>query len=226
MCGRFSLTTTNDEMRKRFGVVLTQNLRPRWNIAPTHETLILKSDGLSVLPSMASFGFVPRQHTKMIINARSETISEKPSFSSHLESRRCLVIASGWYEWTTDKKPYHVQLADGRVMAMAGLYRPAQRNQPEQFVVVTTAADGNLAEIHHRSPAVLPKTAWSGWLSAPVHEALKLLSPPPAPYFNFYPVSSAVGRVSNDYPELVAPLTTSEGEADKHGQAGQADLFR
>ena len=113
------------------------------------------------------------------------------------------------------KKPYHVQLADGRVMAMAGLYRPAQRNQPEQFVVVTTAADGNLAEIHHRSPAVLPQTAWSGWLSAPVHEALKLLSPPPAHYFNFYPVSSAVGRVSNDYPELVAPLTTSEEEAEK-----------
>ena len=101
-----------------------------------------------------------------------------------------------------------------------------KRDQPEQFVVVTTAADGNLAEIHHRSPAVLPQTAWSGWLSAPVHEALKLLSPPPAHYFNFYPVSSAVGRVSNDYPELVAPLTTSEEEAEKHGQAGQADLFR
>lgn len=224
MCGRFTLTTTNDEMRQRFGVVLTQNLRPSWNIAPTHQSLILKSDGLDTRATLAQFGFVPRQSSKLIINARSETILEKPTFAPHLETRRCLVIASGWYEWSPDKKPYHVQLADGRVMAMAGIYRPAQQKQAEEFVIVTTAAQGDLAHIHHRSPAILSQSAWDMWLSGSVDEALSALVPPPAQFFNWYHVSPEVGKVRNDYPELAAPLP-AEGAENQGGESSQKDLF-
>ena len=222
MCGRFTLTTTNDEMRQRFGIVLTQNLRPSWNIAPTHQSLIIKSDGLENRATSAHFGFVSRQFSKVIINARSETLSTKPSFEPHLDMRRCLVIASGWYEWTADKKPYHVQLADGRVMAMAGLYRPAQRKTEEEFVIITTAADLELAEIHHRTPAVLAQSSWDIWLSGNRSDALAQLSPPPARFFNWYQVSAEVGKVAHNYPELVAPVTQEEV---KNAGLPQHDLF-
>ena len=227
MCGRFTLTTTNDEMRERFGVVLTQNLQPRWNIAPSNTSLILSSDGLENKASQAEFGFTTSQPHKRIINARSETLTEKPTFAPLLEQQRCLVIASGWYEWSADKTPYHVELSDGRVMAMAGLFRPVRSHQPGQFVIITTQADTGLGAIHHRCPAVLPMASWQSWLAGDADVARSQIAVPAAKFFNWYQVSKEVGKVSNDHAGLVAPLKNdgTPSEASPSGQAPQTDLF-
>ena len=205
MCGRFSLTATNDELNQRFGLVLAQNLRPRWNVAPSQNSLILKSDGLAMTAYMAQFGFSSLKTGKRLINARSETIAEKPSFAPLLAGQRCLVIASGWFEWSAPKVPWHIQLADGRVMAMAGLYRADKKGTPSEFVIATTAADGRLSALHHRCPAVLPASQWSSWLHGDIPQAVKCLTPPQAEFFNSYRVHPEVGAVASDHAGLVAP---------------------
>lgn len=232
MCGRFTLTTTNDEMRDRFGVVITQNLKPSWNIAPSNNSLILHSDGLENKAFLAEFGFTTSQPSKRIINARSETLTEKPTFSPLIAQHRCLVIASGWYEWSPDKTPYHVQLSDGRVMAMAGLYRPQTRHQKCQFVIVTTQADQGLNSIHHRCPAILPMTSWQAWLAGDSRNALGQINVPPAKYFNWYQVGKDVGKVSNDHAGLVEPVQHQAHAENERAQLDnskaeqkQSDLF-
>ena len=224
MCGRFTLTTTNDEMRERFGVVITQNLKPSWNIAPSNQSVILHSDGLENKAFQAEFGFASSQPSKRIINARSESLTEKPTFSPLVHQNRCLVIASGWYEWSADKTPYHVQLSDGRVMAMAGLFRPARPHQPGQFVIITTQADSALKAIHHRCPAVLPMASWQSWLAGDVPSALGQLAVPSAKFFNWYQVSKEVGKVGNDHAGLVAPASNNGAEHSPSGTQ-QTDLF-
>ena len=229
MCGRFTLTTTNDEMRERFGVVITQNLKPSWNIAPSNQSVILHSDGLENKAFQAEFGFASSQPSKRIINARSESLTEKPTFSPLVHQNRCLVIASGWYEWSADKTPYHVQLNDGRVMAMAGLFRPANAQQKSQFVIITTQADQALKSIHHRCPAILPMASWQDWLSGDAGRALGHLNVPSAKYFNWYQVRKDVGKVGNDHAGLVEPvqnMASSDSPPEQISTVhGQSDLF-
>ena len=158
MCGRFSLTTTNDELMQRFGVVVTQNLRPRWNIAPSQHSLVLSAEGLTMRDEMAQFGVYSARLKKRIMNARCETISDKQLFADAFGSRRCLVPASGWYEWDSAKQPHHIQLLDGRVMGFAGIMFGSQQAGDASFVILTTESDGVLSSVHHRCPLVLHAT--------------------------------------------------------------------
>ena len=122
MCGRFTLTTTADELHRRFGVHVMETLAPRWNIAPSQASLILIQSGLELSAKQAEFGLKAGPDGKRLINARAETVQEKPTFRQAYTASRCLVPASGWYEWAGKGKPFHVQLTDARVMAFAGLY--------------------------------------------------------------------------------------------------------
>ena len=235
MCGRFSLTTTNDELMQRFGVVVTQNLRPRWNIAPSQHSLVLSAEGLTMRDEMAQFGVYSARLKKRIMNARCETISDKQLFADAFGSRRCLVPASGWYEWDSAKQPHHIQLLDGRVMGFAGIMFGSQQAGDASFVILTTESDGVLSSVHHRCPLVLPATQWQIWLNGNEAQAKTCLVPPSSRFFNLYPVSRAVGSVKNDTANLAAPLSEGEraaelallktGDAKPKQPTEQTDLF-
>ena len=218
MCGRFTVTATADELLNRFGVVINSNLKPRWNVAPSQKSPIINANGFNRDCQMAHFGLEGVIAHKTLINARSETIVEKPTFQNAFQSSRCLVIASGWYEWKGKKNPYHIQLTDGRVMAFAGL--SFQKAGHSHYVIVTSAATGALADIHHRVPHVLPQSKWQTWLSGSVDEALQTFQPVPSHYFNAYSVSPEVGNVKADHAGLTAPY-----EPPPELTAAQADLF-
>ena len=217
MCGRFTVTATPHELLNRFGVTITSHLAPRWNVAPSQLSLIIKAHGMTNECEMARFGLDGIIAHKSLINARSETITEKPTFASAFANARCLVVASGWYEWQDKGKPYHIQLNDGRVMAFGGLH--FTKAGQSHFVIVTSAATGSLADIHHRSPLVLASTQWQTWLQGSAEQAKSLLAPIDGQYFNAYRVSPDVGNVRADHAGLTAPYVPVQELPD------QADLF-
>ena len=216
MCGRFTVTATPNELLNRFGVAINSNLAPRWNVAPSQSSPIIKAHGMTNEVEMARFGLDGIVPHKSLINARCERITEKPTFAEAFASRRCLIVASGWYEWQDKGKPYHIQLNDGRVMAFAGL--SFTKAGQTHFVIVTCAATGRLADIHHRAPLVLASAHWQRWLQASGAEAEPLLQPIDSTHFNAYRVSPDVGNVRHDHAGLTAPYQPVE-------VPGQADLF-
>lgn len=223
MCGRFTLTTTADELYDRFGVHMMQPPAPRWNITPSQASLIVFQSGLERITRQAEFGLRNDNSGKRLINARAENVNEKPTFKTAFNTSRCLVPASGWYEWAGKGKPFHVQLNNGRVMAFAGLhFESPQPGQLSQFVILTTDAVVELAAVHHRCPLVLPSNFWQKWLTDTSVEAKNCLVPPLARYFNIYPVSPAVGDVRQDNASLVAPL---RHEPESASSLPQGDLF-
>jgi len=221
MCGRFTSTASPEELMNKFGVTILQNLRPKWNIAPSQQALVIARHGLQNEAVMAQWGLPPAsaKHS-FLINARVETVTEKPTFRDNFHRRRCLVVASGWYEWSAPKTPWHVQLCDGGVMAFGGLlFGPLEQ---QRFVIMTTRADSGLADIHHRAPLVLADNDFDAWVGSDVSAATALLRPAPAMWFNWYRVGPEVGKVGQDHPELVTPLTE---EALRPQAAPQGDLF-
>ena len=206
---------------RRFGVIITENLRPRWNVAPSQSATVIVRDGLHTEAINAKWGLLHAGGNKrMLINARMETANEKPTFSGAFLHSRCIVVASGWYEWSAPKTPWHIQLCDGEVMAMAGLlFRGGSQSR---FMIVTSAADGELAEIHHRQPLVLGAGDEENWLNGSADQASALCKVTPASRFNWYRVSPDVGKVAVDHPDLITPLKGDEFLAAKDNQG---DLF-
>lgn len=211
MCGRFTLTTTNEELMHRFGIRLEQNLQPRYNIAPTHKTLILRPNIHNQVSSykaiLAQFGLPSAAGSNMLINARSETVTEKPTFADAFKQSRCLILSDGWYEWDAKRTPYHIHLKDKRSMVMAGLL--FKRGSGLHFTIMTAAAQGKMAEMHHRTPVILPKAYWWKWLVDQPSDAENYLAPPSDKFFAWHEVDKAVGKVANDGPELMAPVASA-----------------
>ena len=231
MCGRFTSTASPEELMRRFGVTVLDNLRPRWNVAPSQSSLVISQNGLQPEAQLAAWGLPPSgEGRSFLINARMETVTEKPTFRDAFAARRCLVVASGWYEWSAPKRPWHVQLGDGGVMGMGGLL--LRRGNEDRFVIMTSAANGELTAIHHRQPLVLPPDSWQRWLTGTAEDAAALCVAAPAGWFNWYRVGPAVGRVAEDHPELVTPLDDAAlaaeaagGTARKQVDSAQGDLF-
>lgn len=225
MCGRFAFFSSHEAMVRLFGLPPgTPAVEPRWNIAPTQyvPTVRVDQEGVRRL-AMLYWGLVPgwakeKSLGARMINARAETIAEKPSFRTAWRRRRCLVLASGYYEWqaTPDgKQPYFIQRTDGDPFAMAGLWESwiETPGEPplESCTIITTGAVPPLDRIHHRVPVVLPATAHSAWLESrePDLGALQeLLAPPEADVLIAVPVSRRVNSARNEGPDLVAPLGT------------------
>ena len=206
---------------RKFGVTILQNLQPRWNLAPSQQALVISRNGLQNEAMMAQWGMPPAsaKHS-FLINARSETVQEKPTFRAAFHGRRCLVVTSGWYEWSAPKTPWHIQLYDGGVMAFGGLLY-GQADQ-QRFVIMTTAADAGLSDIHHRAPLTLAPEDYDVWMAGDAETASRLLRPAPAHWFNWYRVGPDVGKVGNDHPALVTPLSD---HALRMETAPQGDLF-
>ena len=216
---------------RRFGVTVLDNLQPRWNVAPSQRALVVPRTGLQPEAAMVAWGLPPAgEGRSFLINARMETAAQKPTFRDAFASRRCLVVASGWYEWSAPKRPWHVQLADGGVMGMGGLL--LRRGNEDRFVIMTSAANGELTAIHHRQPLVLPPDSWDRWLAGGQQDAAELCVAAPAASFNWYRGGPAVGRVAEDHPELVTPLDDAAlaaenqpARATQNKDEAQGDLF-
>lgn len=237
MCGRFTSTASPEELMRQFGVSILQNLRPRWNVAPTQSAVIIRQDGLHTEAVQAKWGLPPATSKQsFLINARMETVQEKVTFRDAFQYSRCIVPASGWYEWSGPKQPWHIQRRDAQNMAMAGLL--FRRAESTHFVIVTSAADGDLQNIHHRAPLVVPQKDCQAWLNGSIEQALALCCQAPSSLFNWYRVSAAVGKVAADHPGLVTPLSAEDVAREAHeaqkpkslsqkakSDAGQGDLF-
>jgi putative SOS response-associated peptidase YedK len=225
MCGRFLLKTSPELLQRAFGFVELPNLRPRYNIAPTDETAIVRQrrepPGERSL-SMLRWGLVPPWEKDLKngarnINARAETLLEKPSFRKPFERRRCLVLADGFYEWRKEGKeriPFLITRRDEAPFAFAGLWDrwwpdPADRARyVDTFTVVTTEANTLLRPLHDRMPVVLAAADHATWLDREAEpETLRrtVLRPAPEDALAYVEVEKLVNNVKNDEPALLAP---------------------
>jgi len=230
MCGRFANAAPPDLVKARFKLTSStlagaaagqgHNAQPRWNIAPTMaiDTIIRKDEGMAL--SSMQWGIASAHSPRPLINARAETMFEKPTFAAAAGRARCVVVASGWYEWKAPKQPYFMQLPETKPMALAGLFW--QEEGGRRCVIVTTSALGALAEIHHRSPVVLDDDGWQDWLDPGCPRAAieSLTRPQDGTGLRWHPVTAEVGSIKADHPGLVE-------RADGHGRqpAAQMDLF-
>jgi putative SOS response-associated peptidase YedK len=228
MCGRFTSTVAPGDLAAYFEVdeVVAEDLGPRWNVAPTDEVYAVAESASSRQRRLGTFrwGLVPffakdASGGARMINARAETLLEKPAFRRPFERFRCLVPADGFYEWQavegrTRKQPWYFRRKDGDVLAFAGLWsvwRP-QRGSDEGRIVscsIITGAPNELVQpIHDRMPVMLPPSAWGEWLDPAnddVDALRELLVPAPAELFEATPVIDAVSNVRNDGPHLLEP---------------------
>ena len=215
MCSRYFLDADGNVIAFTFAVTAHAELRKRFNIAPTQQAPIVRAtkEGGREL-AMARWGLVPywakdlSVGTKMI-NARSEGVEAKPAFKAAVEKRRCIVPATGFFEWkgvARMKQPYAITLPDRHVFGFAGLWerwKPAEAGDAvETFAIVTTDANAVVAEIHDRMPVILPKEAEEAWLHGEAGEARKLLMPYAGPV-NLRAVSRHVSNVNNEGPECL-----------------------
>ena len=220
MCGRFGLFAELDDLAGYFDFqagYLQGSYLPRWNIPPTSPVLTILGNGHARAAGMMRWGLTPsrsrnsKSAPRLMFNARSETIDQRPIFRSAFASRRCLVPANGFYEWKAGsgrtKTPQWVSHREGHPIAFAGIWYAAQPDDQEQgsCVIITTAANSMVAPIHHRMPVILPSEHFDTWLSdrAEPAELLALLGSRDWPDMSVREVSTAVNRVANDGPHLV-----------------------
>ena len=228
MCGRYTLSTPFDLLADLMVVQSTTELSARYNIAPTQEAPIVRVAELSSANrelTLLKWGLVPfwaKDPTigNRMINARAETVAEKPSFRTSFKSRRCVVPADGFYEWQktgTGKQPYFFRLRDRQPFGMAGLWDRWEKGdgQPlETFTILTTQPNELVATAHHRMPVILSPTQVDLWLDPmanPEADFGALCNPYPAAAMEGFPVSTYVNNPANDTPRCIELLRVSEG---------------
>ncbi|MBT9288634.1 SOS response-associated peptidase [Prosthecodimorpha staleyi] len=221
MCGRFVLTATPEEVRALFRYAEQPNFPPRFNIAPTQPIAIVTGPGAAPKFLLARWGFLPGwvadpKAFSLIINARAETAATKPSFRAAMRHRRCLVPASGFYEWRrtpAGKQPFFIRPRHGGLTAFAGLWETWSSKDGSEIdtaCILTVPANRAIAAIHDRMPAVVgPQhhAAWIDTMHVDVAEAMRLIAPVADDYFEAVPVSERVNKVVNDDERLLLPLT-------------------
>jgi putative SOS response-associated peptidase YedK len=221
MCGRFTLDIPPELLAEIFGLADTPAVTPRYNIAPTQQVPVIRryGDGQNRLDYL-HWGLIPswaqdKSIGSRLINARSETVTEKPSFRQAIRYRRCLVLASGFYEWKQEgdaKLPWHIRLKDGAPMVFAGLWetwKSAEGEVIESCTILTTASNRLVAPLHDRIPVLLSPDEYRTWLERTTTDPTslkKMFQPYPADMMEMWPVSPEVNNVGNDGQGLVFPL--------------------
>ncbi|MEI6681579.1 MAG: SOS response-associated peptidase [Bacteroidota bacterium] len=224
MCGRYSFAIEDALILERFGLrVRTAIYKARYNCAPMQSLAVISNE----LPGELSFfrwGLIPSWAKdasigNKLINARAETLEEKPSFKNCFRNRRCLVPATGFFEWKRNalKTPYHIRLKSGEPFCFAGLWDKWVSGDGEiiqTFTIITIAPNELVAGIHDRMPVIIPRAEEKSWLSPRPDPSLTgLLKPFPADLMEAYPVSKLVNSPKNDSPEMVlADHDPSPGE--------------
>ena len=215
MCGRFTLTLSKEVIESALDVVLDE-LEPNYNIAPTQNVLSVVAGKDERRAGFMRWGLIPswakdKKIGSKMINARSETADQKPSFKPLLSRRRCLIIADSFYEWDQNggnKQPYRFQLKDEPIITFAGLWDRWQDKENELIscTILTTDANKDMERFHHRMPVILDEDKREQWLSRELtdHASLKsLLTPLPDGSITYYPISKEVNSPKNNYPELL-----------------------
>lgn len=247
MCGRYASSRQPDDLQEEFDIaeqLIAAPLGPDYNVAPTKDVYAVverppsKEGGEPAQRQLRTvrWGLVPSWATdasigNRMINARMETVAEKPAYKRAFARRRCLLPADGYFEWyatsattargTPRKQPFFIRPADHGVLAMAGLYEiwrdpDKAEDDPTRFLwtatVITTEAEDGLGRIHDRMPLMVERERWGSWLdpTAPAATLLDLLTPAAPGRLEAYPVSTKVGNVRNNGPELLDPLPLDE----------------
>jgi putative SOS response-associated peptidase YedK len=220
MCGRFTLHHAGEEIAERFGVQqVLFPLEPRYNIAPSQPVAVVLEQDEGRCLDAYKWGLVPfwAKDPKIgnrMINARAETLAEKPSFRAALTRRRCLIPADGFYEWKKEgdaRRPFHIRLRDGKPFAFAGLYEEWQAPDGAPLrtcAIITVEPNPLMAQVHNRMPAILDADAREAWLDPALKDAprlQKLLTPYPEQEMEAYPVSRRVNAPTFDGPECIRP---------------------
>ena len=231
MCGRFAFYSPHEAVVRLFGVAdRAPDVEPRYNIAPTTYIATVRAphDDPARQLAMLYWGLVPfwakdRAIGARMINARGETLREKPSFRNAYKRRRCLVLADGYYEWqrsASTKQPYYIQPGSLEPMAIAGLWEtwrdPANDDLLESCTLVTTSPLPSIAHIHDRMPVVLPPASYAEWLdpaNTDVDRLDRLLPPNPAIALVARPVGRQVNNARNEGPGLIEPLAADRAAA-------------
>lgn len=221
MCGRYMLARDAQSLAEEFGIAAPEHLVPRYNIAPTQPTLIVREEEKRRLATLVRWGLVPFWAEDIaigqrLINARAETVADKPAFRAAFRRRRCLVPADGYYEWQIidgRKQPYWITAADRRCFALAGLWELWQRDGSElqTMSLLTCAANQRLSKVHNRMPVIIERAHYGTWLAADTPPAAlqALLIPAADEIFVVQAVSSRVNSARNDGPDCVEPLAPS-----------------
>lgn len=223
MCGRFTLTASGDELATLFALEQAPNLEPRYNIAPTQPVAVVRLDheGRRREFTLMRWGLIPSWAKDIsignrLINARAETLTEKPAFRTAFRRRRCLIPANGFYEWQKPaagrKQPYFIGLPDRRPFAFAGLWEHwegADGSVLDTCAIITTAANERVRVLHDRMPVILERADFGDWLdpATTLDRLLHLLRPYPFEML-IYPVSTLVNAPENDRPECIIPLAS------------------
>ncbi len=242
MCGRFAITTPPDAVRAYFGYNEQPNFPPRYNIAPTQPVAIIRMNMQARQFVLVRWGLVPSWMKEIppsnpMINARAETLLEKPSFKKAAVRRRCLVPIDGYYEWKRaggdSPKPYYIQKKDAGLLAVAGIWehwQGADGSEIESTALITTAANETLRPIHHRMPVILDKDAQARWLDVTdvsAEEAHEFLRPASNNLLTAHQVSPRVNKVANDDAQLLEPVAEETEELDEvmREDSSQLSLF-
>ncbi len=220
MCGRYTLVSSTGKVKAHFNVEADEaSFTPTYNAAPSQRLPVISSsnpEGLSfyrwgLIPAWAKDAAIGYK----MINARAETLTEKPAFRTLLSRKRCLVVADGFYEWQGKgkvKQPYRIMLKGGGLFAMAGLWDEWKNEQGElvrSFTVITTEPNSLMVPLHNRMPVIVPPDDYNTWLAtdSDTNQVLNLLLPYNANAMEAYPVSAEVGSPLHNYPELINPVS-------------------
>jgi putative SOS response-associated peptidase YedK len=222
MCGRYEVHTPIEEIARRFEARLTPEaaaLQPRYNVAPTLEVPVVRESSEGRVLEAMTWGLVPSwakdPSGAKPINARAETVFDKPMFRNAIRRRRCLIPADGFYEWRAGpqrKQPYHVGMVDDALFALAGVWEYWARAGQEPRVtcaIIVTQANELMAPIHDRMPVIIAPEDYARWLApATADEAsiARMLTPFPAELMRAYAVGTRVNSAKNDGAELLEPL--------------------
>src|ERR1700674_2806777 len=228
MCGRFVITSPPAALRQVFGYVDQPNFPPRHNIAPTQPIpVVIVENGIrhfrlmrwGLLPAWVKD---PRQFT-LLINARAETLLEKPAFKNAIKRRRCLIPADGYYEWQVSgkrKRPQFIHRRDGAPIGLAGLAETwigPNGEELDTVAIVTAPASADLAVLHPRVPVTISVGDFDRWLDCGAYDAetvMALLTAPEEGEFVWHEISTRVNRTANDDAQLILPITAEQREAE------------
>jgi putative SOS response-associated peptidase YedK len=250
MCGRYVISSAPEALRRLFGYAEQPNFPPRYNVAPTQPVPIVRLAEGERHFALVRWGLIPswvkdpRTFT-LLINARGESVTDKPAFRAAMRRRRCLFPADGFYEWKTTaggKRPYFVRPKSGRPMAFAGLWETwtgPNGEEQETAAIVTTNANRTLSAIHERMPVIVDPSAFDLWLDSgkvDAKTATALITPAPENVLEAYEISPAVNRVANDSPKLIEPYGAQPNPAEplerkpaekprRRKETGQGSLF-
>ena len=219
MCGRFAITIPSDAMSQLFDAQPVNNLPdlPNFNVCPTNFIHVVTYNGLGRKLESLRWGFVPNWYRTvnagpLLINARSETIAQKPAFANASREGRCLIPCSGFYEWSKDlegnKTPWFIKRNDDTPLVFGGVWQEwgYKGEIIKTCAIVTTASNSKLSRIHHRLPLVLERNNWSFWLGEEGHGASALMRPTADETLKAYRVSKNINSNRASGPDLISPL--------------------